>query len=143
VQDPSLPPELEDLERRLADRPRPEPSPDLRDRITQDVRTALAKELRTPRRKNGWTYAAAVAAMVLLWINLSMSAAATARYDLRLASGTRSVEAMAEEIQGLLPGVTRQEALRQAVLLKGGSSLTLCPKLPQSPAARDYLRELD
>ena len=85
-----LPPELERLQRELARRPRPDASPELRDRVMGSVRAELARgvvaragRLETERARgprSGWlTFAAGLAVGVLLWTNLSLSAAQATR----------------------------------------------------------------
>ena len=79
VQDSSLPPELQRLEHTLAEHPRVAPPDDLRLRVMADVRS----ELRRERAHDGWAFAAAVAATVALWMNLSLSATQATDYGLR------------------------------------------------------------
>ena len=74
-----LPPELEWLEQDLAGRACPEPSHDLRRRVMTDVRA----ELRRDRARRNWAFAAALAATVALWMNLSLSATQATDYGLR------------------------------------------------------------
>ena len=75
-----LPDELGRLERELAERPCPEPSADLRSRVLRLVEAELdgagLRRAEPARPRAGWlSFAVATAAAVLIWINLSMSAA--------------------------------------------------------------------
>lgn len=64
-QDNTLPPDLSELEDRLAHRPRPKGSPELR----ANVLTAVKNELHRPRRAI-WSVGAAIAASVLLAVGI-------------------------------------------------------------------------
>ena len=64
-QDNTLPPDLSELENRLAHRPRPKGSPELR----ASVLTAVRNELHRPRRAR-WAAIAAIAASVLLAVGI-------------------------------------------------------------------------
>jgi hypothetical protein len=70
MENEQLPPELQELEHTLASRSLPEPSAELHQRILADVQV----QLRAERRSDRWRFAVAVAAVVLIWMNLSMSA---------------------------------------------------------------------
>jgi hypothetical protein len=79
VEDFPFSPELERLEHALAAGPGVDPPDDLRRRVIADVRA----ELRRERVRGGWAFAAAVAATVALWMNLSLSATQATDYGLR------------------------------------------------------------
>ena len=140
-----LPPELERLQRELARRPRPAASPELRDRVMRSVRAELGEGAaasagrpeteRARRPRSGWlTFAAGLALGVLLWMNLSLSAAQTTSYDRHLPPETASVEPTASQIRQLLPDLPEEEALRHALVLQAGSDLAQCPSVAGLPA---------
>jgi hypothetical protein len=119
-----LPDDLADLERRLAQRHRPEPAGDLRRRVLAAVRAAGSEG-------NGfWRFAAAVAAAALLAINLSMSVAADTDWHLGDTNPPPSAHAVARRLQEVLPDLPPDEARRQALLQAGRSRLTPTPPLP-------------
>jgi len=131
MEDRQLPEELERIEQELIDRPSLRPPDDLRERVSDAVRA----ELQRKRPGDRWAFAAAVAAAVVVWINLSLSA--TQATDCRLSWGDRplAVEAAARQIRELLPEVSDREAMRQAILLQSGSNLAWCP----NPVGRPLL----
>ena len=158
---PELPPELERLQRELADRPRPEPSAELRDRVMRQVRAELApaesgraelaragrleaESARRQKQKNGWlAFAAGMAATVLLWMNLSLSAAHATSSNLQMPAGPRSVDATARQIRELLPEMSPQDARRHAVILQSGSDLVRCASVVPGGPARGRLNDLE
>jgi hypothetical protein len=123
MHDSQLPPELQQLERDLADRSRQRASNDLRPRILGDLQVRLRAE-RTAAR---WQFALAVAVVVLVWMNLSMSATQATDFGLRPARPSESIEAVAERIRQLAPELPPTEARRQAVLFRAGSAVNCCP----------------
>ena len=145
---PQLPPELERLECELAARPRAPASAELRQRVLRDVQAELGEagpppaRLPSSRANGWWTFAAATAAGVLFWVNLSWSAAHAGAYDLRLSHETRPIGAVAEEIRELLPGISHRDALRHAVTLQAGSELIRCPSVSADSPMRDHLNAL-
>ena len=114
-----LPPDLQELERDLAGRPRPVPPAALRQRVIGGVRA----ELRRNGSRNGWTFAAGLAAAVVVWVNLSLSATLATGFGSKRGGTGPPVEKVAEQIQQLLPELSDEEARRQAVLLQAGSDL--------------------
>ena len=149
MNEPELPDELERLERALAGRPRPEPSADLRDRTLRLVEAELdGAELRRAEaagpRAGGWlSFAVAAAATVLIWGNLSMSAAIATSYDLRLPADPHALNETVRQIRRLLPEMSEQESRRCAVILQGGAGLVPCPDMAPGPPARSQLNSLD
>jgi hypothetical protein len=89
------------------------PAPVLRARVARRV----ADELRHQRRRDWLGYAAAVAALFVLWANLSWSVSRATTYSWRAGE---SAPISAEWIEQLVPGISRREALRQAMVLTGG-----------------------
>jgi hypothetical protein len=144
-----LPDELERLERELAERPRPEPSADLRDRVMRTVEAELGgaelRRVQPPRtRAGGWlSFAAAAAATVLIWANLSLSAANATRYDLRLPAEPRALDETARQIRDLVPGMSEQEARRYALILHGGANLVPCLDVASDPPTKGQGKTLD
>ena len=125
MEDRQLPPELRQLERDLTSRPLPDPPAALRLRMIGQVRVKLRQDRFAAR----WGFAAAVAAVALLWINLSLSATQATDYGLRLGGQGQAVGELAEQMQQVLPELSPREALRQAILWQAASTLAACPDL--------------
>ena len=121
-----LPPELQQLEQALVAVPREQPSFQLKERCLH----SLQAELGRPQSGNRWTFAIAIAASVLLGLNLSLSATQATDCGLRLDGRQQSVENTAAEIRRLLPEVSPREAARQAMLLHSGATIVPCPNVP-------------
>lgn len=123
----SLPPDLADLERELASRPRPELPAELRARVL----AAVSRERPTPRAepaRNGFArFAAATAAAALLAINLSASVANDTDWRLRAAGGAEPADVVGR-IRELAPDLSEQEARRQALMLRSAAGLTATPR---------------
>ena len=100
-----LPPDLQQLERDLAGRPRPGPPAELRQRVIEGARV----ELRRNGSRNGWTSAAAVAAAVVVWINLSMSVTHATDYGSRPDTPRPPVGKLAAQIRQLLPELSESD----------------------------------
>src|SRR5262245_33052610 len=100
--DPELPPDLAALERRLADRPRAGPSPDLAARVLAASRDALR---RPAVPAVGWRPWATVAAVVLFGINLSMSLSANTDWHFTADVEPGQVDATADRLRELAPGL--------------------------------------
>jgi hypothetical protein len=120
-----LPPELQRIEQLLTARPPLLPSSRLKDNFL----CSLQVELRREQTRARWAFAVAMAAIVLLWLNLSLSATQATDYGITLHCRQQSAEGIAEEIRLLLPDLTPQEAKRQAVLLWAGADVVPCPNL--------------
>jgi hypothetical protein len=118
-----LPEDLAELESRLAGRPRLEPGTTFRDRLLAAVRQELQDGIAVPGWAASWQFAAAVAAIVVLWANFSMSIANDTNW--RLAADPESVDtkALAAELRKLFPDMSEQEANRQALVVQGRSPL--------------------
>ena len=118
--DPELPDDLAELERRLAGRPRVEPSAGLGSRVLDAARTT-----RRPRPiGDGWRAWAALAAAVLVGVNLSMSVAANADWQLTADVGPEQVDATADRLRAAAPELSERELRRQALLYRAGAGLT-------------------
>jgi hypothetical protein len=116
VDSQQLPSELDALESELRRLRKVACSPSLRDRVL----LAVAQELRDERPREWRLYVAAVAAIVVLWANLSWTAS---RETPSHWSSHSDVTASAERIEVLVPGISRREATRQALLIESGRSL--------------------
>ncbi len=126
MDDFSLPPELERIEKELAARPRGRPSEQLRARCLD----GLQAELRLQRAGSRWAFAVAVAATALVGLNLAISAGQATDFGLRLDGRQQSVAKTAAEIRRLLPDIPPGEAARQAVLMHSGATIVPCPNVP-------------
>ena len=120
--------ELQELERALAGRPLPGPSAHLREKVLGDVRRRPPPD----RGKTRWQFAVAVAATVLLWLNLSLAATRATDCGLRPGGPGQSIETARRQIEELLPELSPEQSRRQAILLRAGSALVLCPDLSSS-----------
>ena len=127
-----LPPELERLEQQLAARPRWEPSNQLKEQFLHGLRAESRRGQARARR----AFAVSVAASVLVWLNFSLSATQATDYGLQLDGRRQSAQRVAEEIRRLLPEVPPREAIRQAILLRGGAGAVPCLRLSAEKVAR-------
>jgi hypothetical protein len=119
MNDPPLPPDLAELERLLSGRAPIEPSAEFAARVLGSVREALRhgpSAAAAPTRK--WRSWAAVAAAVLVGINLSMSAAADTDWHLAPDVEPGRVAALADELRALVPDLPASELRRQALLAR-------------------------
>jgi len=138
-----LPGELRPLEEELLASRWHGPPLELRDRVLGDVQHQLAAELRTSRRESRWTFAAAVAVSLLVWMNLSISATTATGGRARLASSAAEVDRLAAEIHELLPELSAAAARRQAILHRSCDTLVFRPELPPPSITQDPREELD
>ncbi len=125
VEPTDLPAELEQVELELSRRPRPEPSAGLRERVVASVNVQLRRE----SRPSGWGWVAALAAVVLLLMNLSMSATLATDFGLKDAVRGRSIEERAEEIRAAFPEITEEQALLHAISAQAAADLVPYPSL--------------
>jgi hypothetical protein len=125
IEDFFLPPDLQRLERHLASRERPQPSDRAKQRLLRGVRAEMQRSQARSRR----TFAVAMAATVLVWLNLSLCATQATDCGLGLDGTHQPLEDRVEQIHRLLPDLPPREARRQAVLLGAGSGVILCPRL--------------
>jgi hypothetical protein len=119
--DPDLPADLAELERRLAERSRVEPPPELGPRVLAAARAAL-RHPATPSALEGWRFWAAVAATVLLAVNLSMSVSADT--DWEFANEVAARPDPTAELRALAPELPDAELRRQALLTRAAGGLT-------------------
>lgn len=123
-----LPEDLADLERVLASRPIPPPSPDLRGRVIAAIRRRSAGG--PPGESISiWRFTAAVTAVLALCLNLSMSAANHADWDVWPRPQQRDVSSVARELSEAVPELSEQEAFRVALVMESCSRLILAPDL--------------
>jgi hypothetical protein len=125
MSDCQLPEELQRLERVLKERPHEGPSAPLRGRVMAGV------QVRRQQSASGWWMAAGVAAAVLIWLNVSLSATNATEGPLPPRATHDPLEQVARQIQHLVPDLPHEEALRQAALYRSGSALVLCPDVPE------------
>lgn len=131
TEDFPLPPDLQRLEELLAARERPQPLPEMKQRLLYSVRA----ELRRSQVRSRWTFAVAMAASVLVWLNLSLCATQATDCGLKLNDPRQPIEDAAQQIHQLLPDLPPREAMRQAVLLRAGTGVVPCPRLSGSYVA--------
>jgi hypothetical protein len=115
-----LPNDFADLEGQLRNRWQLVPRGGFRQKVLGAM--ALARDRDKAPENNGlWRFAAAMAAAVLLGINLSMSVAADTDWRLGECLDSSEIEAQAAQIRQLLPEIPEREAYRQALLLWASS----------------------
>ncbi|MBN1422451.1 MAG: hypothetical protein JXP34_26985 [Planctomycetes bacterium] len=125
--------EFSDLERILADLRSPDPTSALRTRILAAVRTEMATGRSRPAPASPWAFAAAVAAGILLCVNLSMSAANHAAPFTPAARDGEARTRAEERLRAILPSLDAQEARCRAVLLLAAEDLVPAPMLQPKP----------
>ena len=123
--DESLPPELQHLETRLAGRTTQVEFSGARARTLLRVKQELAaKEL--ARRALPWRVLLSIAAVILLCINLSMSAVNDTGLNLTRPVSAVSAEQVAK-IRALVPDLSESEAFREALLISARKQLLAVP----------------
>jgi hypothetical protein len=123
MSDPELPPDLAALERRLAARPRIEPSPEFGPRVLAASRTARGRRPAATTAA-GWRPWAGAAAAILFGINLSKSVAADTDWHLLPGAEPGQVAATADWLRAQAPDLPESELRRQALLARAGAGLT-------------------
>jgi hypothetical protein len=123
--DEPLPSDLDQIERSLSSALQSDPSPALRTRIT----TVVHSELRRKKTADRWNFAIAMAATFLIWGNLSLCAVSVTDFHFRPEREGPPVEQLAQEIQKLLPELSKEEAYREAVLMNARSNIIPLPKV--------------
>ena len=128
-----LPEELAAIERQLAARPLPQPSEALRGRVMAAVRSELRTAPVPARRPlTAWKCALAAAAAVILLLNLSVMSTNSAVFALRAPGDGPDTLATAAAVRRLVPQLSQDEAIGQAVILRAGAGLVLAPELKPS-----------
>ena len=127
MNDDELPPELVRLEQELALRPMPLPRRGLRQRI----HAAASSTISPPASPMSMVeYVLALAAVILLCANLSLSLANQTDYGLSQRFDTGQLDTNALEIAQLFPDVTLAEARWQALPLQMGTYLSPSREMP-------------
>jgi hypothetical protein len=114
-----LPPELSEVERRLIERRSPQPSAALRERILAAMRNE-----RKPKRAT-WQFVAAVAAAVLLILNLDLSLANLRAWSETQRIDSEGVAATARMLRQRHPDLSEPEAYQFALILRSPPALPL------------------
>lgn len=118
------------VERAVHQRAGPEPTDDLRSRVLDDVRRALAQPVAPAvRRSTGTARWAAVAAVLIVGLALSqMAASVTPFFDRPVPrSTTANVRATADLMRQVSPGLTADEANRLALASASRGDLPTIP----------------
>ena len=111
-----LPAELRELEASLASRRGAKPDDDLR----QDVLTGVHAELQAPLKSNNWwSFAAGVAACLLLTLNLALASVDVSDYPRDTSANTADVDETTRLVQDLLPELSKEQAKRHSIVLVG------------------------
>ncbi len=135
------------VERAVYQRAGPEPTDDLRNRVLDDVRRALAEPAaRVVRRWSGAARWAAVAAVLIVGLALSqMAASVTTFFDRPVATASSAnVRAVAKLMRQVSPGLTADEADRLALASASRGDLPAIPianadtKLPAPDAGLNF-----
>ncbi len=129
MEDFRLPEDLSGLEQELATRAIPEPSPGLRGRVMAAIRQESV-ESPAVELAGIWRFAAAVAAVLLLLLNLSMSVANHADWDVWGRPQQQDIASVARKLRETVPELSEREAFRVALVMESGPPLILapCPK---------------
>ena len=111
-----LPGELAELESSLASRNRVKAHDDLRRDVLADVRAELQAPLKS---NNWWSFAASVAACMLLALNLAIASVNVSDYPRNTSVNTADVDRTTRLVQDLLPELSKEQARRHSMLLSG------------------------
>jgi len=114
-----LPPDLAALERALSGGPLP--SPALRGRVTAQVEQGL----RRSRQLDFWQYAAAVAAVAVVALNLSLTVSTASPQRPGLGIAREKQAAIQRQLENMELPLSPQEIRRQSVLMAAGAELIL------------------
>ncbi len=117
-----------DLERRLAARSVPAPSPELRARVLAAIDAEFARGPARVRSRP-WSFAAAAAAVALVWANLSLSAANVTRPLDSAGLRADDLHAEAARVRALFPELNEQDALRETLLARAGGRIVPLPRV--------------
>jgi hypothetical protein len=122
------PEELNDLERRLAARVRPEPDPALRGRVL----TALNREARAAERESFWNFVVGLAAVFLLAADLAISSAP--RVSVNVTDDPEGLATAARRLRALVPEMTAEAAYAEVLLASSWSRLPRVPDMGRAPS---------
>ncbi len=126
MEDFRLPTDLSGLEQELAARAIPEPSPELRGRVMAAIRQETV-ESPAAGLAGIWRFAAAVAAVLVLLLNLSMSVTNRRVWDVRGQPQQQDVAAVARKLRQIVPELSEEEAFRVVNTMESGPRLVLMP----------------
>jgi len=145
VEPSDLPPDLKELEQRLAARSRLQPPADLRPRVLAAVRLELATPSAAAQRewRRTWQYAAAAAAGLLLVLNLLMSMGNRSDFPASRAANGADIQQAAAKIRELVPFISPEEALCEALILRAGSHLEMVPQLRPGVSSLQALQQIE
>ena len=111
-----LPAELGEIEASLASRSRAKPDDDLRRDVLGGVRTELHAPLKS---NNWWSFAASVAACLLLTLNLAIASVDVSDYPRDTSVNTANVDETTRLVRDLLPELSEEQARQHSMLLTG------------------------
>ena len=111
-----LPGELAELEASLASRNRAKADDDLRRDVLSDVQAELNAPLKS---NNWWSFAASIAACLLLTLNLAIASVDVSDYPRNTSVNTANVYETTRLVQDLLPELSREQARWHSMLLSG------------------------
>jgi hypothetical protein len=94
------------------------------------------------RPLTAWKCALAAAAAVILLLNLSVMSTSSAAFSLRTPGDGTDTLATAEALRRLVPELSQDEAIGQAVILRAGAGLVLAPELKPSLSLRMPLENI-
>ena len=134
---------LRDLERLLAVRKSPCPSPGFSDRVLGAVRDELSRRRSSPSKRLGfWNFAAAAAAVAVVWVNLSMSVVNNTEWDFRQTGNGKERRILAEEIRELVPEMSKAEAAWRAATMLASAQLAKVPDYQRVAGRFNRFRDL-
>ncbi len=114
---------LNDLERRLAARGRPEPDPALRERVLK----ALSREVQAANRESSWNFVVGLAAVFFFGANLTMSSAPLVSGN--LTDDPEGVATAARRLHALVPEITAEAAHAEILMASSSSRLPMVPNI--------------
>jgi len=119
-----LPAELGEIEASLANRRRQTADDNLRRDVLADVRAELQAPLR--KSNNWWSFAASVAACLLLALNLAIGSVNVSDYPSGASVNTTDVDEATRLMRDLLPELSQEQARQHSIVL-GGARLRALP----------------
>jgi hypothetical protein len=115
--DEPLPADLKQIEQDFGSFMQFDPEAEFPQRIAHAVRNELRRERSAAR----WKFTLALAGSALLWMNLSFYAASITNFHFRHSRPAMPMARLAEDFQIVLPGFSREEAIRQAKVFQSGA----------------------
>jgi hypothetical protein len=129
MQDSGMPNDLAELEQRLAGRSRPDPAPQLRDRILAAIRREAIGPAPVEARAGLWQFAATAAALLLVCLNLTMCVVNHTDWDVWGRAEPVDVASQAQQLRQALPELSESEALGVAQVMASSRRLLPMPDL--------------